>query len=398
MTALAVSGGTVYAGGLFTSAGGSAGTEATRNRLAAFDASGNLTAWNPGANNRVTVLVVAGGTVYAGGWFTWAGGGSGTTKRNHLAAFDSSGNLTAWNPGVNESVNTLAVSDGMLYSGGYFTQAGGGAGTEATRNRLAAFDASSGALTPWNPGVNSTVWALAASGGTVYAGGDFTQIGGTANGASAQYLARLPVSDLPRAPANVKATRGDASGTVTWTAPSDTGGSAIINYVLEAAPGPNYDNWAPATTSGDCLTLTCTVTGLTNGARYQVRVRAANANGPGATSLASQWFQPQAPTANPALPTGLGATPGNTTLSVTWNPVADFGAGATTITQYMAYVFTGSTLLKICRVTGTPAATACQVTGLANGSSYTVKVRAWNNLGKFSDLSPSAGPFVPTAP
>ena len=136
---------------------------------------------------------------------------------------------------------------------------------------------------------------------------------------------------------------------------------------------------------------------MTNGTRYQVRVRAVNSSGPGATSLASQWFQPQALSINPSVPAGLTATPGNTTLNATWtalNP-GEFGSGATTISQYMVYVFTGSTLLKTCRVTGTPAANNCLITGLANGSNYTLKVRAWNNLGKFSNLSPSAGPFVP---
>ncbi len=40
------------------------------------------------------------------------------------------------------------------------------------------FDASSGALTPWNPGANGNVLALAANGGNVYVGGAFTSVGG----------------------------------------------------------------------------------------------------------------------------------------------------------------------------------------------------------------------------
>ena len=450
VTTLGVFGSTVYAGGYFSMAGGGSYGDTTRNHLAAFDASGNLTAWNPGANGAVNALAVSGSTVYAGGQFTIAGlvpraflaaintdgtlaawnpgatgqvnalavsgstvyaGGAfsqlctdpaGTCSspgtgvdRYFLAAINSDGTLADWNPGANSQVNALAVSGSTVYAGGAFTMAGGGSFGDTTRNYLAAFDAS-GALTTWNPNANNQVRTLAANNSKLIAGGSFTQIGGTANGVTtAQYLALLPLSSLPNAPTNVQVTRGNTSGIATWTAPTDTGGSPITGYVLEIAPGPNYDSWSTATTSGNCLTLTCTVTGLTNGARYQVRVRGVNANGPGATSLASQWFQPQAPTANPAVPTGLSATPGNTTLSVTWNPVVDFGAGATTITQYMAYVFTGTTLLKTCRVTGAPAPTACQVTGLANGSSYTIKVRAWNNIGKFSDLSAAAGPYTP---
>ena len=67
---LAVSGGTVYAGGSFASIGGQA-----RNRLAALDATTGLpTAWNPDANNSVLTLAVSDGTVYAGGQFTAIGG------------------------------------------------------------------------------------------------------------------------------------------------------------------------------------------------------------------------------------------------------------------------------------------------------------------------------------
>ena len=234
---LAVSGSTVYAGGYFTMAGGGSYGDTTRNYLAAFDTSGALTAWNPGADNQVNALAVSGSTVYAGGHFTMAGGGSsGDTTRNHLAAFDASGALTAWNPGAsnvvealavsgstvyaggsfgalctdpagscsnpgtpvarnylaaintdgtlaawnpgaNNTVNALSVSGSTVYVGGAFTSAGGGSFGDTTRNYLAAFDAS-GALTSWNPGANSTVIALAVSGSTVYAGGGFSQAGG----------------------------------------------------------------------------------------------------------------------------------------------------------------------------------------------------------------------------
>ena len=403
VNSLAVAGTTVYAGGAFTFAGNGGTGNRSRNYLAAFSTStGALSTWNPGANSQVNTLAISGGTVYAGGYFSAAGGGAGLETRYYLAAFDASGegDITTWDPGANGVVSTLAVSGSTVYAGGWFTMAGGSAGTGSTgdtpRNYLAAFDTNGGHVTSWNPNANGQVIAMAVSGSTVYAGGSFTQIGGTTNGATSPYLAQLLISGLPSAPTNVGVVRGNASGTVSWTAPIDDGGSTITAYVLEKAPGPNYDTWTPATTSGACTASPCTVTGLSNGTRYQVRVRAVNANGTGATSLASQWFQPQAPTANPAVPTGLSATPGNTTLSVTWNAVTDFGAGATTITQYMAYVFTGSTLLKTCRVTGAPAPTACQVTGLANGSSYTIKVRAWNNTGKFSDLSPAVGPYTPT--
>ena len=86
---------------------------------------------------------------------------------------------------TNGTVHTLIRSGGVVYLGGAFTsvRASGdplGAPSEMPRNHLAAFDANTGALLPWNPGANRTVrtLAMAPGGGTVYAGGDFTTVGG----------------------------------------------------------------------------------------------------------------------------------------------------------------------------------------------------------------------------
>ena len=86
------------------------------------------------------------------------------------------GLATAWNPNANGTVYALAVSGSTVYAGGDFTSIGGQA-----RNRIAALDATTGLATAWNPNANSyRVDALAVSGSTVYAGGYFTSIGGQA--------------------------------------------------------------------------------------------------------------------------------------------------------------------------------------------------------------------------
>jgi hypothetical protein len=56
-------------------------------------------------------------------------------------------------------------------------------GSSATsRPKLLAVDESRGALLPWNPGANSSLGVLALAGdvatGNLFAGGDFTTIGG----------------------------------------------------------------------------------------------------------------------------------------------------------------------------------------------------------------------------
>jgi len=175
--ALAVSGNTVYAGGFFTSFGG--GTY-SRSRIAAFDTSSATpsipTDWNPSANNGVTALAVSGSTVYAGGYFTAVTGTGGGTSGSYLTAIDAaSGQLTTWNPIVNKRVDTLTVSGSTVYVGGQFTSIDDGNGAQA-RNYLAAIG-TDGTLESWNPSAGDRVITLAVSGNTVYAGGEFSSMG-----------------------------------------------------------------------------------------------------------------------------------------------------------------------------------------------------------------------------
>ncbi len=169
ISALAVSGTTVYVGGNFTSIAGQ-----PRSYIAALDTSGLATTWNPDPNDMVGVLAVSddGTTVYAGGKFTTIGG----QPRHYLAALDpATGNATAWNPDTNYPVLAMAVSGSTVYAVGVFDTIGG-----QTRNGIAALDTATGLATSWDPNAgtpNPAVFALTISGATVYAGGAFTNIG-----------------------------------------------------------------------------------------------------------------------------------------------------------------------------------------------------------------------------
>lgn len=92
----------------------------------------------------------------------------------------------------------------------------------------------------------------------------------------------------PDAPTSASASGGDASASVSFTAPSNVGGSAITAYYAVSNPGQVTATAASSPVS---------VTGLTNGTAYTFQVWALNSYGPGAWSGASGSVTPAAPTA-----------------------------------------------------------------------------------------------------
>jgi hypothetical protein len=136
--------------------------------------------WVP--NGPVFAVVRQGNTIYIGGRFTSVGpanGGASVTRRS-LAAFDATtGALTSWNPSATGGeVDAMAVSGNTVYAGGSFTDIGG-----QPRSKVGAVDAVSGLATDWAPDVLGdippVVLALAVADNTIYVGGGLiTIIGG----------------------------------------------------------------------------------------------------------------------------------------------------------------------------------------------------------------------------
>jgi len=100
-----------------------------------------------------------------------------------------------------------------------------------------------------------------------------------AKGTSAASAASLPVTPtaVPGSPTNVLATVGNATATITCTAPVSSGGLLITSYTATASPG--------GLTGTSSTEQAIYVNGLTNGQAYTFTVTATNANG---TGLASQ--------------------------------------------------------------------------------------------------------------
>ena len=81
----------------------------------------------------------------------------------------------------------------------------------------------------------------------------------------------------PSAPTAVVASSGDSQVSLTWTAPSSSGGSTVTDYVIQYSSNSGI-SWS-AFTDGTSTATAATVTGLTNGASYTFRASAVNSFG-----------------------------------------------------------------------------------------------------------------------
>jgi len=96
---------------------------------------------------------------------------------------------------------------------------------------------------------------------------------------------------VPGAPTGVSATAGDKKASLTWTKPSDEGGSAISAYKIT----PLIAGVPQAPIATPTAATSYTVEGLANGTTYTFTVAAVNSNGPGPASSPSAPVTPQAP-------------------------------------------------------------------------------------------------------
>ena len=208
---------------------------------------------------------------------------------------------------------------------------------------------------------------------------------------SANSAPATPAATVPGSPTSVVATPGNASLAVTWTAPASTGGSAITDYLVKYSSngGSTWKNFVHSASPATSLT----VTGLTNGTPYVIKVIARNAVG---ISLPSSNSAPATPAATvPSAPTSVVALSGNASLAVTWT--APVSTGGSAITEYLVKYSSNSGASWTRYRPGLPiTATACTVTGLTNGTPYVIKVIARNAVG-ISLPSASSAPATPAA-
>ena len=199
---------------------------------------------------------------------------------------------------------------------------------------------------------------------------------------------RFTPRTTPAAPTGLVATPGDGEATIAFV-PGSNGGSAITNYEY-SVDGGSWTPFSPAELSSPVI-----VPGLTNSTLASIRLRAVNVAGAG-TASAAVTVTPVPTPVTPAAPTDLAATPGDGSVSITFTLGAD---GGSAITNH-EYSFDGGlnwTAFSPAVTTG-----AATFTGLTNGTTYEVVLRAVNAVGNGDaseavTLAPRTVPDAPTA-
>ena len=311
-----------------------------------------------------------------------------TTVTNSYAAGSVTGNSeTGGMVGYNfVSGLQTAASYWDTQTSGLLTSA---AGEGKTTSELQSRTSSTGIYATWD----DEVWDFGTS-------RDYPTLKGLAIGVDGQRQSYPTAVASLGAPNIGTVTPGAGTLSVSWTAPSSDGGSAVTSYDLryiEAAADETVEsNWTLveevwATGGG---TLRYTLTGLTGGTQYGLQVRAVNSGGDGPWS-ATDAATPGSTVTTPGASTVGAVTPGTGTLAVSWTAPSSDGGSA--ITDYdLRYIQTSAdetvdsnwTVVDGVWTTGGGMLqhTLRELTG---GTQYDLQVRAVNAEGD--------GPWSPTA-
>jgi hypothetical protein len=193
-------------------------------------------------------------------------------------------------------------------------------------------------------------------------------------------------SIIPSEPLGLGATAGDSQVTLNWTAPASSGGSTITDYRIKYKLTSESETW---TTLGDEVSIGTSgiVSGLENGSSYDFEVQALNLIGWGLYSDVVN----ATPAIVPSEPLGLGATAGDSQVTLNWTTPASNGGSV--ITDYIIEKLENSSWTQF--ADGESTAPTVTVTGLTNGTNYSFRVSAVNVIGTgLTSVSVSATPVA----
>lgn len=215
---------------------------------------------------------------------------------------------------------------------------------------------------------------------------EVTAVNADGEGARSESVFGAPYTS-PDAPTGVVATSGDASISLVWVAPVDTGGRPINGYRV------NVDGYVASYPISSSTEIVSYINGteiipLVNGGEYSITVAASNDAGFGAQSAPIISWAYTVPDA----PVGVAIVEGNQFLDFSWEAPAYNGGSE--ILYYKTYVDNAPSSDVY------PPMMGLTFAGLTNGTTYVLKVAAFNEAGLSITSSTIAGipRTVPGAP
>ncbi len=167
---------------------------------------------------------------------------------------------------------------------------------------------------------------------------------------------------------------GDGYVLLAWTAPP-ANGAAITGYEVTGSPSYRHT----------CSTTVCKLTGLTNGKKYRFTVHAVNRVGTGPASAASAPMEPDVVPDQPSAPV---TAFGDRFITLNWPAAHSSGSP---VRYYLVQI--SPPVSAPVQVTGTHLVWS----GLTNGTSYTFRIKAYNDAPNGSTWSPYSNPETPAA-
>jgi titin len=280
------------------------------------------------------------------------------------------------------TLNSLTASDGSLSIN--FTA--GSAGDRSITGYQYSIDGGS----TWQnaSGTSSPILVTGFTNGTGYSM-VLRAVSSAGAGATSNSLSATPYT-YPSAPdaSTIIANGGNGQITVSWAAANLNGGT-LLNYTATAFSALTSGSTVQTCTT---TTLSCTLTGLSNGTTYYISLQTQNT-----ANMFSVRSTPRVP-GTPSLTPGSTGTPvavaGNAQATVSWT--APTSTGASGITGYTIKCSANGGGFTQCATPGA-SATSATITGLTNGSAYTFVVTAVNSNGTGIASAPSNS-VTPLAP